>query len=74
MRFELAIAADALAVAYYRIDDGILVLIHMEAPFEYSGSGYATRVADGVFSMLRDVNKSHHACHFFRVSSPDRCY
>ena len=31
-RFEMAIAPDAIAAIYYRVDGGRLVLIHTEVP------------------------------------------
>jgi uncharacterized protein len=52
-RYEMPIADGAVASAYYRLDDGIVVLIHTEVPFEYSGSGYGTRLAEGVFDAIR---------------------
>ncbi|MGO4355211.1 GNAT family N-acetyltransferase [Rhizobium sp. RAF36] len=52
-RFELPIKDDALAAAYYRDEDGILVLVHTEVPFEYVGQGFATRLAEGMFSVFR---------------------
>lgn len=52
-RFELSINDEALAAAYYRVEDGTLVLTHTEVPFEYSGEGYATKLADGLFGILR---------------------
>jgi hypothetical protein len=39
-RFELPIEGEAMALAYYTIDDdGQLVLTHTEVPAEYSGRG-----------------------------------
>lgn len=53
-RFELPIEGDAMALAYYTIDDnGQLVLTHTEVPAEYSGQGIATRLAQGTFELLR---------------------
>jgi predicted GNAT family acetyltransferase len=52
-RFELPISGDAVAAAYYRIEDGRLVLTHTEVPTEYSGEGIATRLAQGTFELLR---------------------
>lgn len=40
--------------AYYRMEGDVVVLIHTEVPFEYSGSGFATKLADGVFAILRE--------------------
>jgi predicted GNAT family acetyltransferase len=52
-RFELPIAPDAIAAAYYRIDGGQVALIHTEVPFEHSGQGFATRLAEGTFDLIR---------------------
>ncbi|CAH2398537.1 GNAT family N-acetyltransferase [Mesorhizobium escarrei] len=38
-RFELPIADEALAAAYYRLENGRVVLIHTEIPLEFSGQG-----------------------------------
>jgi predicted GNAT family acetyltransferase len=56
-RFELPINEDAVAAAYYREEDGVVVLVHTEVPFEYAGQGFATRLADGVFASLRATNE-----------------
>lgn len=52
-RFELPIEDDAIAAAYYRIDDGRVVLTHTEVPFQYSGRGIGSRLALGVFDAIR---------------------
>ena len=52
-RYELRIDADEIAAAYYRIDDGNIVLIHTEVPFEHAGEGFGKELAAGVFSLLR---------------------
>ena len=52
-RFELPITGDAMATAYYRLDDGRVVLTHTEVPFEFSGQGIASRLAAGVFELIR---------------------
>ncbi|CAN7143059.1 GNAT family N-acetyltransferase [Rhizobium sp. LjRoot254] len=52
-RYEMSISGGAMAAAYYRLDDGVVVLIHTEVPFEYSGSGIGTRLAEGVFHAIR---------------------
>ena len=52
-RYELPIAGDAVAVAYYSLEDGRVVLRHTEVPFEYNGQGYGTRLARAVFDKLR---------------------
>lgn len=52
-RYELPIKGDAIAMAYYRIEDEKVILTHTEVPFEYSGAGIGTQLADGVFAMIR---------------------
>ncbi|MGH6653252.1 MAG: GNAT family N-acetyltransferase [Sphingopyxis sp.] len=52
-RFELGLDDDAVAAAYYRIEDGRVVLIHTEVPYEYSGQGVGSRLARGVFDAIR---------------------
>jgi uncharacterized protein len=56
-RFEMAIADDAIAAAYYRVDDGRVVLIHTEVPSEFAGQGLATRLATGVFDLIRQSGR-----------------
>lgn len=51
-RFEFAIG-DSMAVAYYGIEDGRVVLLHTEAPQEFSGQGIGTKLAEGVFEQIR---------------------
>jgi len=52
-RFELPIKGEAMAVAYYRVEDGRVVLTHTEVPAEFSGQGIASRLARGTFELLR---------------------
>ena len=53
-RFELALEGEDIAAAYYRIDEnGRVVLTHTEVPFEYGGQGIGTRLAQGVFDLIR---------------------
>lgn len=53
-RFELPLAGEDIAAAYYRIDEnGRVVLTHTEVPYEYGGQGIGTRLATGVFDLLR---------------------
>ena len=52
-RYELPINGDAMAMAYYRMEGHKVVLTHTEVPFEYSGAGIGTKLADGVFSLIR---------------------
>jgi predicted GNAT family acetyltransferase len=56
-RFELPIADGALAAAYYRVEDGRVVLIHTEVPSELSGNGIASRLAHGTFELLRKTGR-----------------
>ena len=53
-RFQMALDGEDIAAAYYRIDEnGRVVLIHTEVPYEYSGRGIGTRLATGVFDLIR---------------------
>ena len=52
-RYELAISADAMAVVYYSIENGRVVLRHTEVPSEFSGQGYGKQLARAVFDELR---------------------
>jgi hypothetical protein len=52
-RFEMPIGEDALAVSYYKIEDGRVVLLHTEVPHELSGQGYGSKLAHGVFELLQ---------------------
>jgi len=56
-RFELPIADDAIATAYYRVEPGRVVLLHTEVPFEFSGQGIATRLAEGTLALLRQSGR-----------------
>lgn len=56
-RFGLPINEEAVAAANYREEDGVIVLVHTEVPFEYAGQGYATRLADAIFASLRATNE-----------------
>lgn len=51
-RFELAVGG-AVAIAEYGIEDGRLVLIHTEVPPELSGQGIGSKLAQGVFEILK---------------------
>jgi predicted GNAT family acetyltransferase len=51
-RFELALDG-AIAVAYYKIVDGRIVLTHTEVPQQFSGQGIGSRLARGVFETIR---------------------
>ncbi len=56
-RYELPIADGAVAVAYYALDDGRVVLRHTEVPNEYGGQGIGSRLAHAVFERLRAEGK-----------------
>lgn len=49
----MPISDDLIAAAYYRIEDGVVILVHTEVPFEYSGQGIGSRLAEGVFELIR---------------------
>ncbi|MBP1888241.1 GNAT family N-acetyltransferase [Sinorhizobium mexicanum] len=50
--FELAVG-DIVAVAYYKIENDRIILLHSEVPQEFSGRGIGTKLAEGVFEQLR---------------------
>ena len=52
-RFEMAVG-DALAVVYYKTENGRTVLLHTEVPQALSGQGIGSKLARGVFERLRD--------------------
>ncbi len=54
-RFELSIEGE-LALAYYRHQDGRIVLTHTEVPQALSGRGVGTHLARSVFDILRARN------------------
>jgi predicted GNAT family acetyltransferase len=56
-RFERAIQGEAVAAAYYRLEDGKLVFIHTEVPSEFCGQGIATELAQGTFEALRQSGR-----------------
>jgi predicted GNAT family acetyltransferase len=56
-RFELPIDDKIFAAAYYRIDNGRVVLIHTEVPAEFWGQGIASRLAQGTFELLRKTGR-----------------
>ena len=51
-RFELRVG-DATAVASYRLDGDRIVLVHTEVPAELSGQGVGSKLAEGVFALVR---------------------
>jgi len=56
-RFEMPLGCGGIAVAYYKVEDGRVVLLHTEVPQELSGLGYGSRLARGVFEALRRDRK-----------------
>jgi predicted GNAT family acetyltransferase len=56
-RFELPIANGVIAAAYYRLEEGRVVLVHTEVPFEFSGQGIASCLARGTFDLLRQSGR-----------------
>ncbi|ATU90545.1 GNAT family N-acetyltransferase [Phyllobacterium zundukense] len=56
-RYEMPIAAGFIAAAYDRIEDDTVILVHTEVPFEYSGQGIGSRLADGVFDLIRQSGR-----------------
>lgn len=56
-RFELSIGPGAIAVAYYREEDGRVVLIHTEVPSEYAGHGLASELAAGTLDLIRKTGR-----------------
>ncbi|WP_293795119.1 GNAT family N-acetyltransferase [uncultured Bosea sp.] len=51
-RFELALDGGTALVAYRR-DGERLVLVHTEVPQQFAGQGVGSRLAKGVFELLR---------------------
>ena len=54
-RFELPIEGSDgdVAAAYYRIEDGRFILIHTQVPFQFTGQGVGSQLAQGVFDEIR---------------------
>jgi predicted GNAT family acetyltransferase len=57
LRFELPITDEVFAAAYYRVEDGRVVLIHTEVPSEFSGQGIGSRLALGTFELLLKTDR-----------------
>ena len=55
-RFELDVGGD-LAIAEYRHEGERLVLTHTEVPDSLEGQGVGSRLAQGVFEILRDSGR-----------------
>jgi predicted GNAT family acetyltransferase len=72
-RFEMPLGHGALAVPYYKIEDGRVVLLHTEVPQELSGLGYGSRLVDGVFEALRrDAKRVIAKCPFMSSYAAQR--
>jgi predicted GNAT family acetyltransferase len=66
-RFEMAVEGE-LALAYYRPEEGRLVLTHTEVPQALSGRGVGSALASGVFAALRaSGRKAVLRCDFMRA-------
>jgi len=53
-RFELSIdGSHEVAAAYYRMDNGRIVLTHTIVPERFSGHGVGSQLAHGVFEAIR---------------------
>lgn len=66
-RFELAIDEDNAALAYYRLDGDRVVLTHTEVPQQFAGQGIGSKLARGVFDILRETGrKAVVKCPFLR--------
>ena len=55
-RFEMAIG-DSVAAAYCRLKDGKVVVIHTEVPQQLSGHGIGSKLAEGVFRLIRETGR-----------------
>ncbi|GEO12864.1 GNAT family N-acetyltransferase [Microvirga aerophila] len=55
-RFELPVG-DAIAVAAYRMQGEMTILVHTEVPQELSGQGIGSKLATGVFESIRDSRR-----------------
>jgi uncharacterized protein len=55
-RFELPVG-DSLAVANYWPDGNRVVLVHTEVPLRYRGRDVGSRLAKGMFDILRQTNR-----------------
>lgn len=65
-RFELKLAEDEYAAAYYQLEDGQLVIVHTEVPFRFSGQGIASQLARAVLEQIRNRGlKIVPQCQFF---------
>ena len=69
-RFELAIG-NQMAVAEYRIKDGVVTFFHTEVPTALEGQGIATRLIKGALDEMRArglkvVSRCSFVSHFLR--------
>jgi predicted GNAT family acetyltransferase len=65
-RFELALGGGTALVAYRR-DGERLVLVHTEVPSQFAGQGVGSKLAKGVFELLRATGrKAVVRCEFLR--------
>ena len=55
-RFEMRVG-DIIAAAYYRLEDGKVVLTHTEVPEQLSGQGLGSKLAAGVFRLIRESGR-----------------
>ena len=58
-RFELPIdgSEGEIAAAYYRVEDGRVILTHTEVPRRFSGQGLGSKLARGVFDDIRATGR-----------------
>ncbi|WP_293810987.1 GNAT family N-acetyltransferase [uncultured Bosea sp.] len=65
-RFELSLDGGTALVAYRR-DGQRLVLVHTEVPEQFAGQGVGSRLAKGVFELLRaSKRKAVVRCEFLK--------
>ena len=65
-RFELTLDGGTAIVAYRR-DGERLVLVHTEVPSQFAGQGVGSKLAKGVFELLRATGrKAVVRCEFLR--------
>jgi len=55
-RFEMPVG-DIIAAAYYRLEDDKIVLTHTEVPEQLSGQGLGSKLAAGVFRLIRESGR-----------------
>lgn len=52
-RFELPISQGLVAATYYCVEGDRIVLFHTEVPPQATGRGIGSRLAQGIFDLLR---------------------